>query len=79
MIAPRRNGYAVEITREDGSNFLAAGSGFYPQVWSLSRRSSAVAYKRSLAEHGLASRVVRVEFYDPEKAVRMVRNKRRNR
>lgn len=60
-----RNGWAVSIRREDGTEFLAcAGHGILPAVWPLSQRRYAVAHKRELLGQRFSARVVRVSFND---------------
>lgn len=59
-------GWAVQITRKDGSTFLASsGEGNQPAVWVKSNRRWAVKHKRSLQEHGFKCRIVPVHYAEP--------------
>lgn len=70
----RRNGYAVAIRREDGSEFFAsAGIGILPAVWPLSARDRATAHKREMVESGFKARVVRVEFHEVQQVTEVPR------
>jgi len=58
-----RHGWAVQISRDDGSNFLALGAkGVLPVVFA--GRTWAVAHKKELREHNFRCRVVPVTFTD---------------
>lgn len=62
-------GFAVQITRADGSTFLcAANGGVLTPVWPRSHRKLAVAHKRDLIAHGFKAKVVPVEFTRPRVA-----------
>lgn len=64
-----RKGFAVAITRKDGSEFLAAsGRGLLPAV--CKQRNYAVSFKRELIADGFKCRVVPVRFFDVERTDR---------
>ena len=59
-----RRGFGVELTRDDGTTFLAlTGGGILPFVHV--HRKWAVDYKRKMQEWGFKARVVPVTFTDP--------------
>ena len=65
MVSADRHGWAVAITRADGSRFLAvSGHGLMPAVWTLSQRKYAAAHKCELKAEGFNAAVVRVLFND---------------
>jgi hypothetical protein len=60
-------GFAVQITRKDGSAFFAvSGSGNYPAVWTMANRRFAVKHADDLRENGFSCRVVSVMFSYPK-------------
>lgn len=56
-------GYAVSIRRDDGSTFLACGSGSLTPVYPSRRR--AARFRRDLQGAGFTCRVVPVRFAEP--------------
>ncbi|TXH18469.1 MAG: hypothetical protein E6R03_02125 [Hyphomicrobiaceae bacterium] len=59
-----RHGFGVELTRDDGTTFLAlTGGGILPFVHV--HRKWAMEYKRQMQEWGFKARVVPVTFTDP--------------
>ena len=59
-------GFAVQITRSDGSTFLcAANGGVLTPVWPRAQRKHAAAHKRDLIAQGFKAKVVPVEFVRP--------------
>ena len=64
MIFTPRKGFAVQISRKDGTAFLAAAAnGIQTPIWI--HRKYAVAYKRELRAEGFKARVVKVLFANP--------------
>lgn len=60
-------GWAVRITREDKTSFLASsGEGILPAVWINSQRKLAVQHKKDLRGYGFNAKVVPVVFARPE-------------
>lgn len=64
-----RQGWAVQIRRDNGTTFLAFGStGILPAVFTNSQRKYAVKFKKDLIREcnftKLSARVVRVQFCD---------------
>lgn len=59
-------GYSVQITRADGSTFLASSvAGILPPVWTLAQRKFAAEHCRDLKTRGFKAKVVRVKFERP--------------
>lgn len=58
-----KKGYAVQLTRKDGTKFLSYGSGMLPCVHH--QRKYSVEDKRALAKLGLKGRVVAVRYTEP--------------
>lgn len=58
-----KTGYAVQLTRKDGTKFLSCGTGMLPRVEHL--RKYAVKLKRELKQHGFKARVVTVRYAEP--------------
>lgn len=62
-----KQGYAVQIRREDGSTFLSsAGVGDVSPVWCKRNRRYAVDHKRDLRKQGFNAKVVEVLYMIPE-------------
>lgn len=60
-----RRGFSVELTRDNGTTFLAlTGGGILPFVHV--QRKWAVEYKRQMQDWGFKARVVPVKFTDPQ-------------
>ena len=63
-----KQGWAIEITRDDGTTFLAStGVGDGPAVWCKRNRKYAVQHKKKLREEGRIKRcrVVSVYYFEP--------------
>lgn len=67
MIALKHlEGWAVQITRADGSKFFAANSGgVVTPVWPRSQRKYAVQWRKQLQAHNYNARVVPVTYAHP--------------
>lgn len=63
---PAKEGYAVQITREDGSTFLAIGEDAPVAVFTITQRNRATLFKRGLVALGSVAKVVRVVYFEPE-------------
>lgn len=60
-------GWAIKITRDDGTSFLASGAeGNFPVVWALRNRKYALKFKKELLAYGMRSEIVKVSYTDPE-------------
>jgi hypothetical protein len=63
---PTLEGWAVQITRADGSWFFAAGKqGCLTPVWAVKSRKYAVEWATELKSHNFNARVVRVHYAHP--------------
>lgn len=63
---PAKEGYAVQITRKDGSTFLAKGGDAPVAVFTTTQRRWATQFRRDLVASGLVAKVVRVVYFEPE-------------
>ena len=63
---PANIGFAVQITREDKTSFLAiTGTGNVPAVFFKNNRKYAVEFKKALKAANLNAKVVKVSYSDP--------------
>jgi hypothetical protein len=62
-----RQGFAVQITRQDGTTFFSSsGFGEGRAVWSKSNRKYAVESKRAIRAAGMNAKVVPVIYFEPQ-------------
>jgi hypothetical protein len=60
-------GWAIQITRKDGTSFLAGtGVGEAAAFWCKRNRKQAVRHKKELREHDLNAKVVPALYHKPE-------------
>ena len=63
---PVRHGWSVQITRDDGTTFLARGShGDLPPIWIKSNRKWALQFKQKVLDHGFKAKIVPVVYINP--------------
>lgn len=61
-----KRGWAIEITRKDGSTFLAqSGNGLMPAIYAWSMRKYVDKYRKELLIHGMKGKVVPVLYFEP--------------
>jgi hypothetical protein len=66
MSEPRKM-LAIQITRKDGTSFLAhTGLGEGNAVWSPRNRKNAVPHKKELLREGLNARIVPILYTEPQ-------------